>query len=666
MFNTKQKEQIYLQDYTRRFKTAREILEYDDAGTLIFVQMEGKCYCCGKPGHYSNKCCKKDSLPREEWAINKAQQHVETSEKNATVKEQDNTKEEPGIGWAGVHCSFAQGFDLKNLILLDSDSTDTIFCNEKFVTNIRDADQDLIMSTNGGPISSSKKCDVPYFPNVWFNKNSITNIISLKDMTSKFRVTLDSDKEKALLVHMPDKIVKFKQMRNGLYALNPLEETNYTLKDDKYQLVNTIQENMNFLTPRQQKKARMARDLYHAMGTPSINDLRAMIRMNLIRNNQVTTQDLELAERAYGKDIATLKGKTTRSKPMPVMNDLIDIPNELLEVHKDVTLSMDGMTVNGLKFLTTISHNIYYRTAQYIANPVASVYTKKMNEILAIYAQGGFTVRKIHSDNEFHKAMDEYSSDPSHIIKMNYSAAQEHVPRAERNNRTIQERVRATFHRLPYQSLPRIMIKYLVLESARKLNYFPNKYGVSKYFSPRMILHQENIDYDKHCRFVFGEYVQAHHEPRPLNNQEARSLDCLYLRPTTSAQGTHELYHIATNKVITRRKLNKVPLTPNIIKLVENQATLDGVPQGLKIQNRAGVVLFDSAWIAGVDYDGELFDDEDYSQDSNNDNQSNVSNQEEMDYNEIDDMDENELADIFGDAGIVPTMSEINNKTKDR
>ena len=65
-------------------------------------------------------------------------------------------------------------------------------------------------------------------------------------MTNKFRVTLDSDKEKSLLVHMPDKNVKFKQMRNELYTTNPLEATNYTVKDVKYQLVNTIQENTVF------------------------------------------------------------------------------------------------------------------------------------------------------------------------------------------------------------------------------------------------------------------------------------------------------------------------------------------------------------------------------------------------------------------------------------
>jgi hypothetical protein len=56
--------------------------------------------------------------------------------------------------------------------------------------------------------------------------------------------------------------------------------------------------------------------------------------------------------------------------------------------------------------------------------------------------------------------MDPLSAAQATPIKMNYAAAQEHVPRAERNNRVIQERVRATYHRLPFTHLPRIMVKF--------------------------------------------------------------------------------------------------------------------------------------------------------------------------------------------------------------
>jgi hypothetical protein len=87
-------------------------------------------------------------------------------------------------------------------------------------------------------------------------------------------------------------------------------------------------------------------------------------------------------------------------------------------------------------------------------------------------------------------------------IQMNYASAQEHVPEAKRNNRAIKETIRVTYHRLPYNRLPRIMVKVLVDDSAKKLNFFPAKNGISQYYSPRMILHQRNLDYDKRCQYA--------------------------------------------------------------------------------------------------------------------------------------------------------------------
>eukprot|EP00978_Attheya_sp_CCMP212_P028786 scaffold100331_cov51-Attheya_sp.AAC.8 len=53
-----------------------------------------------------------------------------------------------------------------------------------------------------------------------------------------------------------------------------------------------------------------------------------------------------------------------------------------------------------------------------------------------------------------------------HHITMNYANPQEHVPEVERNVCVIKERVRATYHRLPYtQHLLKILVKYLVSKS---------------------------------------------------------------------------------------------------------------------------------------------------------------------------------------------------------
>jgi hypothetical protein len=53
-------------------------------------------------------------------------------------------------------------------------------------------------------------------------------------------------------------------------------------------------------------------------------------------------------------------------------------------------------------------------------------------------------------------------------VEMNYANPQEHVPEAERNNRTIKERIRTTYHHIPFKCLLRLMIKVLVADSAQK------------------------------------------------------------------------------------------------------------------------------------------------------------------------------------------------------
>jgi hypothetical protein len=51
-------------------------------------------------------------------------------------------------------------------------------------------------------------------------------------------------------------------------------------------------------------------------------------------------------------------------------------------------------------------------------------------------------------------------------VCMNFTNAPDHVPEAERNKRTIKERVQAAYHQLLYKALPRQLIQYLVQTQA--------------------------------------------------------------------------------------------------------------------------------------------------------------------------------------------------------
>ena len=54
---------------------------------------------------------------------------------------------------------------------------------------------------------------------------------------------------------------------------------------------------------------------------------------------------------------------------------------------------------------------------------------------------------------------------------------------------------------------------------------FMSKHGVLKYYSPRMIVFQENVNYKKNLKITFGTYVLENNEPKPTNTNAPRRLD---------------------------------------------------------------------------------------------------------------------------------------------
>ena len=639
--------------------------EDEEQMPLSFAQIEGKCYCCGKPGHKSPNCRQKDK-PKEEWWINKAQQHLQKTQQNTSTSTSTNantespnntndtsnpTPNEQPSAWMGVHLSqtahvqLLERHPMSNMqewILLDSQSSTSIFCNPKYVTNIRSIsanEPSLQVQTNGGTFQVRKKATVDNFGTVWYDPQSITNIFSHAEMADKYRITYDNhdmQQGDAFEVHMPLKTIRFKRLTNNLYVYKP----NKSPTTKATTMVNTVKENRNFYTERQFERAKRARDLYHAVGTPSINDFKAILRMNTISDNPVTTKDIVLAEKIFGPDIGSLKGKSTRNPPIPVVDDMIEIPRALIQSQQNVTLCIDAMKVNGLVFLTTISRNIYYRTAQFIPRQTIDQYKIALTSVIQCYNKGGFRIGHIHADNEFRPLLapleDEFR------IHINFANPQDHVPEAERNNRTIKERVRATYHRLPYHTMTRTMVKIIVQEAAKKLNFFPARHGISEFYSPRMILHQRNLNYSKHCKYSFGSFVEASNEPNPTNTTAPHTLDCIYLCYNDADQGGHECLHLPTNRIITRSKVTLIPITTGVINQIRTIATQEGMPEGLKIINKYDIVLYDSAWIAGVDYEAN-------EEESDSDDETYIESEQDEDNETNDDDEDNDFDDDSDD-----------------
>ncbi len=54
-----------------------------------FAQTEQTCYCCGKKGHIAPNCSKWDTIPKSEWYIKRAVQHLQTYNEQQTEENDD-------------------------------------------------------------------------------------------------------------------------------------------------------------------------------------------------------------------------------------------------------------------------------------------------------------------------------------------------------------------------------------------------------------------------------------------------------------------------------------------------------------------------------------------------------------------------------------------------
>ena len=94
-----------------------------------------------------------------------------------------------------------ENISLRDCLLPDNESTCNIFCNKKYVKNIRKADGTMTITTNAGELVVTKIADFPGFPKpVWFDERAITNILSYADLADNFHIVYDNAQEDAFLL----------------------------------------------------------------------------------------------------------------------------------------------------------------------------------------------------------------------------------------------------------------------------------------------------------------------------------------------------------------------------------------------------------------------------------------------------------------------------------
>ena len=93
------------------------------------------------------------------------------------------------------------------------------------------------------------------------------------------------------------------------------------------------------------------------------------------------------------------------------------------------------MFVNGLPFLTTLSRDIKFGTAEHIPSRTAKSLANSFMKVFKLYAKIGFVVRNLLMDVEFEKVKREIN-----LIYLNISAVREHVAELYWYHHTLKDR----------------------------------------------------------------------------------------------------------------------------------------------------------------------------------------------------------------------------------
>ena len=118
---------------------------------LTFAKMESSCYCCGKRGHISRRC-PEEGKPKLEWAANKTKKiiHAQQVINQAAADNETLGSAQPSqpittrgnyhgiFSWSNFQkyrmTERAAAEDImKDVILLDNQSTVNYFCNQNLV-----------------------------------------------------------------------------------------------------------------------------------------------------------------------------------------------------------------------------------------------------------------------------------------------------------------------------------------------------------------------------------------------------------------------------------------------------------------------------------------------------------------------------------------------------
>jgi len=159
-----------------------------------------------------------------------------------------------------------------------------------------------------------------------------------------------------------------------------------------------------------------------------------IVNNNQLANCPVKRSDIAAAERLFGKNIASLKGKTAYRQGAPVVGKTKGVPPSIREHFQRTVLAIDIMFINKIPFIITISRGLHFDTVKVLKNRQIDTISKALDNVVRLYRRRGFKVTECNANPEFRPLQGAYAG-----TSFNLCAEDEHVPEIERYIRTTKD-----------------------------------------------------------------------------------------------------------------------------------------------------------------------------------------------------------------------------------
>ena len=534
---------------------------------------EVECFVCGLTGHYARDCPTKKGAARALIAATNAANNNDSSD--------DDDGEETAYITTGETVLFS-----RDDVLLDSQASVNVFCNEKLLRNVRKSEKRVVLNgvqAKANGVIIDLEGDFGEVGRVYFSKDSTANILSYAVMVDQGNdVSYDKRNDRFLLKPVGSKKVysfSRKQVSGSegrfycCHVSSMTDNQSSPYPATEHALIETTTNNMQKYTKREVDGANRARKLLSKMGFPSVSQAIDIVSRG--RNFDVTARDFMVADAIYGKDIASIKGKTTKTT-----TKVADITIGSAVVQQEQILSVDIMYVEGVASLIGLATPLELTMAVSLlsfdtlqSSRSAAVVKKGLDGFISTLASRNFVTRLIMSDGE--GAIGAIKDDLNLLgIEVDVSGAGGHVARIERKIRTVKERVRAFMsHELPF-SLTSLGIAMLVLFCVSRINYQTpdSRHGAE---SPRVAFTGRQIDATLDYRIGFGDYAQCT-VADPDSSMAARTEDCIAMLPTGNRTASVKMMSLKSGKLVSRDKFIILPMPSSVIERLNDMAVAEG------------------------------------------------------------------------------------------